>query len=99
VRLVLAALHRVGASIRHHGDFDVAGVQIFRDLEARYGAVPWHYDVAALRAALTRLGHEVPFASTAGLERALAAVETGIAEELLLDALLDDLGQAKISRW
>ena len=30
VRLLFSCIHRAGAQIRHHGDFDEAGVQIFR---------------------------------------------------------------------
>ena len=92
VRLLLASLHRSGARIHHHGDYDGSGVQILRDLEARYDAVPWRFDVASLRGALARLGRAAPDASTATLEAAVSALEIGVAEELLIDELLGDLG-------
>lgn len=44
VRLLFSAIHRAGGEIRHHGDTDDAGVQIFGDLHDRYGAVPWRFD-------------------------------------------------------
>ena len=45
VRLLFSILGRDGVRVRHHGDFDGAGVQILRDLETRYGARPWRFDV------------------------------------------------------
>jgi uncharacterized protein (TIGR02679 family) len=93
VRLLLASLHACGARIHHHGDFDLAGVQIFRDVEARYDAVPWRFDVASLRDALSRLGRAAPTSSTATLEDAVSALETGVAEELVIDDLLADLNR------
>lgn len=92
VRLLLTSLHACGAQIHHHGDFDLAGVQILRDLETRYDAVPWRFDVASLCDALSRLGRRVPEPSTATLEETVSALDTGVAEELLIDDLLGDLG-------
>ena len=92
VRLLLASLHACGAHIHHHGDFDLAGVQIFRDLEARYDAAPWRFDAASLCDALAHLRRRTPERSTATLEDAVSALEAGVAEELLIDDLLGDLG-------
>jgi uncharacterized protein (TIGR02679 family) len=41
VRALLAGLHAAGARLRHHGDGDAAGEQIFDDLRSRYGAERW----------------------------------------------------------
>jgi uncharacterized protein (TIGR02679 family) len=57
VRLLLSSVHAAGAPIQHHGDYDSAGVQIMRDLELRYGAVPWRFDVASLREAPASAAH------------------------------------------
>jgi uncharacterized protein (TIGR02679 family) len=91
VRLLLASLHRAGASIRHHGDFDDAGVQILRDLESRYGAMPWRFDANALRQAMVAHGRPVrtPWPST--LEEAVRLYTRSFPEELLIDELLIDL--------
>jgi uncharacterized protein (TIGR02679 family) len=94
VRLLLSSLHAASARIRHHGDFDAAGVQILRDLEARYGATPWRFDVGALCATLRGLGCAVPDPPPATLEDASEALATGVAEELVIDDLLDDLRTA-----
>lgn len=96
VRLLLSSLRASDTRIHHHGDFDLAGVQIFRDLEARYDADPWRFDVASLCDALSRLGRNVPEPSTATLEDAVSALETIVAEELLIDDLLGDLGQLAV---
>ena len=90
-RHLLASLHACGARILHHGDFDLAGVQIFRDLETCYGAVPWRFDVPALEDALRRTHDDIQGPLPATLEDAVAALQTGVAEEFLIDVLLEDL--------
>ena len=94
VRLLFSCIHRAGAEIRHHGDFDEAGVQIFRDLEDRYGAVPWRFDVDSLREALGGLGQAAPDAPPATLEGAVQKLSRAVPEELLIPALLSDLTSA-----
>jgi uncharacterized protein (TIGR02679 family) len=91
VRLILSSARDAGASIRHHGDYDSAGVQILQDLEARYGAEPWRFDVPSMRAALRRFGRIVPDPSPATLEEGVDRLDRGLPEELVLDELLDDL--------
>jgi uncharacterized protein (TIGR02679 family) len=91
VRLLLSSLHRAGARIRHHGDFDDAGVQILRDLELRYGAVPWRFDAGTLRAALLRHGRPVQAPWPATLEEAVGLCAKSFPEELMIDDLIDDL--------
>jgi uncharacterized protein (TIGR02679 family) len=94
VRLLLSSLHASGARIRHHGDFDDAGEQILRDLETRYRAVPWRFDVASLCRALRRTGRRVPEPPPATLEEAVRASAGCMAEELMIDELLGDLRAA-----
>ncbi len=104
-RLLLASLHASSARVRHHGDFDEAGVQILRDLQWRYGAVPWRFDVASLRAVLRRSARRVPEPPPATLEKAVRELEDSVAEELVIDELLVDLRAARDhaargrSRW
>jgi uncharacterized protein (TIGR02679 family) len=94
VRLLFSFIHRAGAQIRHHGDFDEAGVQIFRDLEDRYGAVPWRFDVDSLRDALGQLGHAALSARPATLDGAVQQLSRAVPEELVIEALLSDLTSA-----
>jgi uncharacterized protein (TIGR02679 family) len=94
VRLLFSCIHRAGAQIRHHGDFDEAGVQILRDLEDRYGAVPWRFDIDSLCEALGQRGHAVPSARPATLEGAVQLLSKAVPEELLIGALLSDLTSA-----
>jgi uncharacterized protein (TIGR02679 family) len=91
VRLVLSSARDAGASIRHHGDYDSAGVQILRDLQARYGALPWRFDVPSLWAALRRLGRVVPDPPPTTLEDGVRTFDGGLPEELVLEQLLNDL--------
>ncbi len=93
-RVLLSAIHAVGAPIRHHGDFDEAGVLILRDLEHRYGAVPWRFDVASLREATA---HDTPpprDPDAATLEAAVAELRSAVPEELVLHDLIADLREA-----
>ena len=94
VRLLFSCIHRAGGQIRHHGDFDDAGVQIFRDLEHQYGAVPWRFDVYSLREALGGLSHATANAPPATLEGAVQELSRAVPEELLIPALLSDLTSA-----
>ena len=75
VRLVLSSAHAAGASIRHHGDYDSAGVQILRDLEVRYGVRPWRFDVPSVCAALRRLGRGVPDPPPTTLEESVLTLD------------------------
>jgi uncharacterized protein (TIGR02679 family) len=91
VRLLLSSLSAAGARVCHHGDFDEAGVQILRDLEARYRVVPWRFDVASLGAVLRRRGLPPPDRVPRTLEDAVGGLEDCVAEELLVDELVVDL--------
>jgi uncharacterized protein (TIGR02679 family) len=88
VRRVLSVVHRAGVRVRHHGDFDDAGVQIFRDLEDCYDALPWRFDAQALGEAL---GARAPAAAPDALEDGVRRLSRGLAEEMVIDALIDDL--------
>lgn len=92
VRLVFSIVRRAGARIRHHGDFDEAGVQILRDLEACYHAVPWRFDVDSLGAAL---GRHAPMPMPETLEDGVRRISCGLAEEMVIDDLIVDLRAAR----
>jgi uncharacterized protein (TIGR02679 family) len=94
VRLLFSCVGRPGGRVRHHGDFDDAGVQILRDLEERYGAVPWRFDADALGSALRELGRPEPDASATALERAVHELTSPVPEELLVERLIEDLAVA-----
>ena len=91
VRLVFSVVHNAGAQIRHHGDFDQAGVQILRDLEDRYAAAPWRFDAESLSEALHTLGRTPPRPRAQTLEHAVERLASPLPEELVIDDLLADL--------
>lgn len=91
VRLLFSSARDTGASIHHHGDYDSAGVQILRDLESRYDATAWRFDVSSMCTALRRLGRIAPDPVPATLEDGVRTLDGGLPEELVLDELLDDL--------
>jgi uncharacterized protein (TIGR02679 family) len=91
VRRLFSIVDRAGVRVRHHGDFDEAGVQIFRDLEDCYAAVPWRFDGGALSEAL---GSRPPAHVAQSLEEGVRGLSSGLAEELLLDELIADLRNA-----
>lgn len=88
VRLLFSTARRAGVRVRHHGDFDEAGVQILRDLQARYGAVPWRFDAATLYETIGSRGHD-PTAIT--LEEAVTRLPRPLAEESVIEDLISDL--------
>ena len=94
VRLLFAAVRRAGERIRHHGDFDESGVQILRDLQERYGAVPWRFDLESLREALHDGDGPRPDLVGLTLEEAVRRLPSGPPEELSVDALISDLRAA-----
>jgi uncharacterized protein (TIGR02679 family) len=88
-RVIFARVAEAGGQVRHHGDFDEAGVQILRDLERHYRAVSWRFDLAALNLALGESGQ--PGSPAPDLEAAVAQLASPIAEEMLLAGLISDL--------
>jgi uncharacterized protein (TIGR02679 family) len=91
VRLLFTMVRRAGVRVRHHGDFDEAGVQILRDLEDCYGAQPWRFDVESLWHALDG---RAPQPSPRTLEEAVRALSAGLAEEMVIDDLVADLRES-----
>jgi uncharacterized protein (TIGR02679 family) len=91
VRSLFSTIQDAGAQICHHGDFDQAGVQILRDLEARYDAKPWRFDLESICDALCSLGRPPLDPRPAALEHAVRQLATPLAEELLIDGLIADL--------
>jgi len=91
VRSLFSTIQSAGAQICHHGDFDQAGVQILRDLEARYDARPWRFDLESICGALCALGRPPLDPRPATLEHAVRRLATPLAEELLVDGLIADL--------
>ncbi|MGH2884925.1 MAG: TIGR02679 domain-containing protein [Solirubrobacteraceae bacterium] len=91
VRVLFSTVHRAGTRLQHHGDFDEAGVQIFRDLEAWYDAVPWRFDLEALYEAL---GAPAPAPPPRSLEDGVRRMSRGLAEEMLIEELIADLREA-----
>jgi uncharacterized protein (TIGR02679 family) len=89
VRRLFSIVHRAGVRVRHHGDFDEAGVQIFRDFEECYAALPWRFDVEALGQAL---GRTRPPSGT--LEDSVRRLSCSVPEEIVIDDLLADLRDA-----
>jgi uncharacterized protein (TIGR02679 family) len=89
VRRLFSIVHRAGVRVQHHGDFDAAGVQIFRDLEDCYAAVPWRFDVDALCKALGQ-----PLKPAGILEDTVRRLTCGLAEEIVIDDLVGDLRNA-----
>ncbi len=88
VRLLFSTVRAAGVRVRHHGDFDEAGVQILRDLEASYDAAPWRFDVTALSEAL---GPLAPAPPPTTLEDGVRRISCGLAEEMVIEDLVADL--------
>lgn len=88
-----------GWSFRYHGDFDWGGVRIAGRLLTHVPWTPWRYTTADYQAALARHPGTAPLSGTPAdtpwepaLATALSQAGRRIEEELVLDALLDDLG-------
>jgi len=98
-RVLLRALSRAGATLRVRADFDVAGLHIAAKTLALPHARPWRMDADTYRAA--RAGPTLrsePPDTPWDLPLAGAMRERGVAvhEEVLLDELLSDLGDAVV---
>ncbi|MER6693810.1 TIGR02679 family protein [Streptomyces minutiscleroticus] len=89
-----------GAVLRYHGDFDGEGIRIAAYVMNKTSAHPWHMTAADYRAAVLRHPHgpqpgritEAPWDSE--LAKAMAEHGTAVVEELVADALLEDLAGA-----
>lgn len=91
VRVLLSIVRRAGVRPRHHGDFDEAGVQIFRDLEDCYDARPWRFDVASL---CDTVGAGPPEPQPGTMEVAVRGLPGVLAEEMVIEDLIADLRSA-----
>ncbi|MFG2910226.1 TIGR02679 family protein [Kitasatospora sp. NPDC048286] len=86
-----------GASLHYHGDFDGEGIRIAAHVMAKTGAVPWRMTTGDYRsaAALVRPGPDpgrlTPAPWDPALVEAMAELRTAVVEEVIADALLDDL--------
>jgi hypothetical protein len=81
VLTLLDDLHATGATIRHHGDEDEAGLKILEYLTERVRATPWRL--------------EAPAEPEAQDERRGDARPFPVPEELVLGALLEDLSACR----
>ncbi|MFC9812711.1 TIGR02679 family protein [Streptomyces virginiae] len=87
-----------GAALRYHGDFDGEGIRIAAYVLNKTSALPWRMTAADYRAAVVRNPRgpqpgritEAPW--DAELAEAMADHGTAVVEELVADALLEDLG-------
>ncbi|MFC9399192.1 TIGR02679 family protein [Streptomyces sp. NPDC057027] len=90
-----------GAALRYHGDFDGEGIRIAAYVLDKTAARPWRMTAADYRAAVTLnpLGPEVGRITGAPwddeLAEAMAAHGTAVAEELVADALLEDIAHGR----
>jgi uncharacterized protein (TIGR02679 family) len=89
VRRLYEAIASAGGEIRHHGDFDEAGVQILRDLQLRYDAQPWRFDVDSWHRHRARLSSTSPAPRSPTLETVPG--DRSLPEELVIGELMDDL--------
>ena len=90
-----------GAEFGYHGDFDWGGVRIAGAVRHRVNWRPWRYDHVAYEAAVSAADPLAPLARLAGepaatpwdpeLASAMRHRNLRIEEELILDALLQDL--------
>jgi uncharacterized protein (TIGR02679 family) len=96
VRTLLDGLVAAGASLRYHGDFDWAGIQIANLVMRRHGATPWRMMTSDyLEAAGGTSLEGAPRAATwdPGLVDAMARRGVAVHEEMVAGRLLADLGQ------
>jgi uncharacterized protein (TIGR02679 family) len=99
---VLELLDAGGARFAYHGDFDWGGVRIATAVRRRVSWEPWRYDLCAYEVALAAVQVPGQGAELGGepadtpWDPELAAVmrqrNVRIEEELVLDSLLEDLG-------
>jgi len=96
---LLRLLANSGASLRYHGDFDGEGIRIAAYILAKTPAVPWRMTAADYLSAVIPGGPsagkitEAPWDPTLAL--AMAEQGTAVVEELVADALLEDLSSVR----
>ncbi|GAB6042344.1 TIGR02679 family protein [Endothiovibrio diazotrophicus] len=100
VLYLIDQLHRAGARLAYHGDFDWAGLRIANSLFRRFPVVPWRFGEADYRRAVAdgvgkRLKREKVEADwDAGLASAMAESAMVVEEEAALAGLLEDLASS-----
>lgn len=85
--------------LRHHGDFDWAGLEIFAWLRRHYGVTPWRFDrpsyEAAVQSRSDRLAtlevERAKFSDDDALAASLGERRRAVPEELVLSDLVGDL--------
>jgi uncharacterized protein (TIGR02679 family) len=94
-KLLLSRLHRAGAELYCHADFDWAGLRIIDQLVRGYAAIPWRMDVEAY----TSVDGAVPIHPqnltttwAPDLADTLRTRGTAVFEEQVVRSLLEDLG-------
>ncbi len=97
-RTLLQTLHGAGARFRYHGDFDWAGLRIASTVMDICGAVPWRFTSAHYEASIARFsgaqlaGPAAPSPWDDRLGKLMRQHRIGIAEEVTVDDLVEDLG-------
>jgi uncharacterized protein (TIGR02679 family) len=104
--LLLTRLVTAGARVVYHGDFDWSGIHIGNLVMRRYGAAPWRFSSQDYRAACggrgPHGGQRLQGTSVAAiwdprLEAEMIRAGCAVHEEQVLDALVADLAQARLS--
>ncbi|MFJ8487716.1 TIGR02679 family protein [Streptomyces sp. NPDC094038] len=94
---LLRLLADQGAELRYHGDFDGEGIRIAAYVMDKTPARPWRMTAADYRAAVARTpdgprpGRLTDAPWDPALARAMSEHDTAVVEELVSDALLQDL--------
>jgi uncharacterized protein (TIGR02679 family) len=96
--VLLRSLAAAGVHLRHHGDFDWAGLTIGNLLHRRLPLEPWRFDRAAYLRAVAAHPHAVPLRGSptsaswdSGLGDAMREADRQIEEELVAGELLESL--------
>ena len=96
---LLDQLRCSSVALRHHGDFDWAGLDIFAWLRRHYGVTSWRFDRPSYEAAVRGRGDRLAaleverakFPDDDILAAALADRGCAVPEELVLSSLVEDL--------
>jgi uncharacterized protein (TIGR02679 family) len=98
VMTLLEGLHRMGALIRFHGDFDWGGIRIANEIFLRCGASPWRFGSGDYRRAVDAglgspglVGAPATARWDAELEGSLRETDQAVFEERVVEVLVRDL--------
>lgn len=92
-QIAVDLLHRLGAPLRYHGDFDWRGVEICSWLQAQVGVVPWRMTEQDYRAATgggPLEGRPAPTPWEPLLADTMAERGVAVHEEQVIESLLDE---------